>query len=251
MLRDIGVLYRHYVRQTLRSPVWMLFALFQPLCWLALFAPLLDRLTGLEGFPPGGALNAFTPGMLVLMAVFSSTFVGFGLVPEMRSGLLERYRVSPVSRAALLLGRSCRDLTVLTTQATLLVLVALAMGFRPSAAGLLLVFPLLLLLGLAAGTVSYRLALLLKSEDTLAQTVNFFTLPITLLSGITLPLTFAPGWIRAIAIANPMAHAVDAARALVAGRLDDPAIPVAYAFAALLAGLALWRTLRAFQRSQA
>lgn len=54
------------------------------------------------------------PALLVQLALFGTAFVGFGLIAEYRSRVIERMRVTPVSRIALLLGRSLRDVVVLT-----------------------------------------------------------------------------------------------------------------------------------------
>jgi ABC-2 type transport system permease protein len=120
--------------------------LFFPVCYLVLFAPLLEGIATVPGFPSGGALNVFTPGLLVLLALFGTAYVGFGLIAEARSGLIERLRVTPVSRLALLLGRALRDVAVLLVQSLLLVAIALPFGLELRLAGLILTFVLVALL---------------------------------------------------------------------------------------------------------
>ena len=71
-----------------------------------LFAPLLKSLVHMPGFPPGGAYNVFVPGLLIQLGLFGASGVGFGLIDELRAGVIERFRVTPVSRLALLLGRA-------------------------------------------------------------------------------------------------------------------------------------------------
>ncbi len=251
LLRDTWLIYDRSLRTTLRSPIWVALGLFQPICWLLLFAPLLEGVSHVPGFPPGGAMRVFTPGMLVMLGMYSTAFVGFGLVPEIRSGLLERLRVTPVSRAALLLGRSLRDLTVLLVQGVLLVLVATALGLRAAPAGVAASLGLVLLVGLMMSSLSYHLALTLQHEDALAQTLQFISLPLVLLSGVTLPLTLAPAWIRGIAAVNPFAHAVSAARALFAGAGTDPAVARGFLVVAPLAALAAVLAVRTVRRTNA
>ena len=60
------------------------------------------------------------PGLLVLLAIFGGLFQGFGLIAELRAGVIERSRVTPVSRLALLLGRSLRDVVSLLVQAVII-----------------------------------------------------------------------------------------------------------------------------------
>ncbi|MBE0689668.1 MAG: ABC transporter permease, partial [Anaerolineae bacterium] len=77
----------------------------------------------------------------------------------------------------------------------------------------------------------------------LASMANLFTLPLLLLSGVLLPLTFAPQWMRTIADVNPLAYAIDASRALVSCTTGDPSVLIGFgAFAVLTALFAYWVT---------
>lgn len=101
---------------TLRNPVWVFLGLFQPVLYLLLFAPLLDPLSGAPGFPAGDGLAVFTPAAMIMLGMFGTTFVGFGLIAQLRAGVVERLRVTPASRLALLLGSALRDVVQLLVQ---------------------------------------------------------------------------------------------------------------------------------------
>jgi len=249
LLRDIRLLFGRQMVTTLRNPVWVIMGLFQPVCWLLLFAPLLDALKGTPGFPEGGGLSAFTPGILITLGMTSAAFVGFGLINDLRSGLFDRLRVTPVHRFALLISGILRDIVVMLVQVVLLMLVAWPLGLRTSLGGVLAVMALLVLLSVLMSACSYTLALLFRDENALASTIQFFALPLTLLSGVMLPLTFAPGWLRALAAANPFSHAVDAARALMSGHPSDGSVLRGFVFVGLLAALTLWWAERSFRRT--
>lgn len=251
LLRDTWLLFVPNVRETLRNPVWIIVGMFQPACYLLLFAPLLKRIATGPGFPPGGALRVFTPGLLVMMAMFGAAFVGFGLIGDLRAGVIERLRVTPVSRLALLLGRALRDVLMLMVQATVLLLVALVLGLQASLIGVLITYGLVVLIGLLAASCSYALALAVREENTLASSLNLFTLPLLLLSGIMLPLTLAPLWLRDLATINPLSHAVDAARLLFSGNLGDPVVIRGFAIMILLAAVAVWWAARSFRSATA
>jgi ABC-2 type transport system permease protein len=251
LIRDTWLLFVRDIMVTLRNPAWLIIGLFQPICFLLLFAPLLEGIAKAPGFPPGGALNVFTPGLLVMMGMYGAAFVGFGLIADLRAGVIERLRVTPVSRLALLLGRTLRDVIVLLVQSALLVLVAWPMGLRVDMGGIVVALGLIALIGLALASCSYALALLLRSEDALAPTINFFVVPLQLLSGITLPLTLAPLWIRNVAALNPLAYAVDAARSLFNGALGDPTVLRGFGVLAALALLAMWWAARSFRQATA
>ena len=251
LMRDTWLLFSHNVRTTLRNPVWVLFGIFQPICYLLLFAPLLEGMTRVPGFPGGNALAVFTPGLLVMQALFGTAFVGFGLIAALRAGVVERLRVTPVSRLALLLGLALRDVVNFMVQAGLLLAVAWAFGLRASVAGVAITLALMALLGLLTASCSYALALLLKDENAFAPALNFFLLPLLLLSGVLLPLTLAPAWIRGVASVNPFSYAVDAARSLFEGSLGDPAVPLGFGITAALALVALWWAARSFRKATA
>jgi ABC-2 type transport system permease protein len=211
-----------------------------------LFGPLL------KGMPQLGGENAyevFVPGLLIQLAMFGTMFVGFALIAELRAGVLERMRVTPVSRLALLLGRCGRDILSLLVQASILTAIALPFGLRVHLGDLALAFAMLALIGLLFSAFSYGVALLVRSEDALAPLLNSVVIPVLLLSGILLPLSFGPSWLQTIAKWNPFSWAVDAARALFAGDPGDPHVWKALVIVGALSVLAATWSARAFARS--
>lgn len=251
LVRDTWLLFRRNLLLTLREPVWVFVTLLQPLYFLLLFAPLLDGIAKAPGFPAGGALNVFLPGLLIQLALFGCAFVGFGLIAELRAGVVERMRVTPVNRLAPLLGRALRDVVILLVQSTLLVLIALPFGLKVDWRGAVITLALMVLLGLLMACCSYALALWLRSEDALAPVLNSVTQPLLLLSGILLPLTLAPHWLQVVASFNPLSHIVDAARALFNGHLTDQVVVQGVGILVVLLALSLWWAARAFRQATA
>ncbi len=251
LLRDSWLLFVRDMRSTLRNPIWALIGLFQPLCFLFLFAPLLESVSKLPDFPRGGVYTVFVPGVMVMLAIFGTLFSGFGLIYELRAGVIERLRVTPVSRLALLLGKAARDVCVLLVQALLLVLIALPFGIKINLAGLGLTLVLIMLLGLCLSSYSYAVALGLKDENALSSSLNTLTVPLLLLSGINLPLTLAPPLIRTIAAFNPFAYAVSAARALFIGDFGNAVVPQGFAIMGVLTLLMLVWARHAFSHAMA
>jgi ABC-2 type transport system permease protein len=243
LLRDSRLIFVSALRLALRNPTWVFIGMFQPVCYMLLFAPLLKNLANMPGFPGGGTYNVFTPGLMIMMSIFGSGFAGFGMISRMREGVIERLRVTPVSRLALMIGTISVDLLNLLIQACLLVGVGALLGFRPDTGGLVLLLVLLLIIGSVMASCSYAIAIVLKNESSLAAMVNLFALPLLLLSGIMLPLSFAPDILQQIAKANPFAYGVNAARALVEGSLSSTSVVQAFIIFAVLAALALtWAT---------
>jgi ABC-2 type transport system permease protein len=243
LARDTWMVFTRQMTLVLRNPVWLIVGLMQPLYFLLLFGPLLK---GALRMSAQDAYRFFVPGLLVQLAMFGTLFVGFGLIAELRAGVIERMRVTPVSRLALLLGRSLRDVVTLLTQAVILTLVALPFGLSVRAGDLLLALALLALIALMLSAVSYALALKLRSEDALAPLMNAVSMPILLLSGILLPLS---GWLKNIGNWNPFTYAVDAARALFAGDTGNANVWKALVMVTVLAIAAATWAARSFARS--
>ena len=223
------------MQHTLRNPIFILVSMFQPMLYLLLFMPLLENLGGVPGLPAGRTVDIFIPGLLVMLALFGSAFVGFSLIDELRTGVIERFLVTPVKRSSILLGRVLRDASVLVAQCVLITLVAIPFGLSVNVAGFLLSLVLYGLIGITMASMSYSFALIYKSEDNLAPTLNTITLPISLLSGIILPLILAPIWLQNVAKINPFSYAVNASRALFAGNFQSIDIIEGFVIIALLA----------------
>lgn len=249
LIRDIQLVYSRSFQVTLRNPVFIIFGLFNPLCLLFLFAPLLESLAKVPHFPSGSSLALFVPGLLIMIALYGSAFVGFGLLDDIRSGVLERLKVTPLSRSALLFGMVLRDVTVLLAQAVLmLIFAALFFGLTLSLLGVCATLVLVSLIGFAIASFSYAVALAVGNEDALAATVNFFIVPTQLLAGIMLPLTLAPLWLQRIAFINPLSHAVSAARVLCTGKACDQTVLFGFVAVLLLVAVCGFWGVRSFKK---
>jgi ABC-2 type transport system permease protein len=250
LARDTWLIFQRQTLLLWRNPIWVFVGIFQPVMYLLLFGPLLKPALA----PLGATTNAetyriFVPGLLVLIAIFGGLFQGFGLIAELRAGIIERSRVTPVSRIALLLGRSLRDVLSLLVQAVIITVLALFFGLSVFIVDLLLAYLLLALIAMMTSAVSYGVALRVKSEDALAPLMNTVAQPVLLLSGILLPLAFAPDWLRRIADWNPFSWAVDGTRALFAGDLGDNKVWQGLLIIAVLAVASVVWAAREFARS--
>jgi ABC-2 type transport system permease protein len=251
LLRDTWIVFRRYLTRSLSNPTYMGVSLVQPVLYLLLFAPLLKSVARVPGFPAGGAYNVFVPGLLVQLGLFSVTSAGWSLIAEVRAGVIERLRVTPVSRLALLLGRTLRDIVMLVLQATLIVVASVPFGLSLHLPGVLLAVVLVALIALLMASASYAAALWLRDENTFGAIVFSATLPLLLLSGVLLPMTLAPAWLRDIAAFNPLASAVDAQRALFANHIADVRVVKGFLTLGALSAVAVVAAARAFGRAVA
>lgn len=245
LFRDTAILFNRSLTATLRSPLWALLGLFQPLLYLLLFAPLLESYMGADSLP------TFIPGLLVMMALYGALASGYTLLIELRGGVVERFRVTTVNRAALLLGPVLRDALILIVQCALLIGLATLMGLRVGIVPLLLSFVLVALVGMAMAALIYGLALSIKDENGLASITNTFALPILLLSGILLPLTAAPTVLKTMAAVNPFSHFVDAVRDLFANDIGSGGVLLGFGLATALAFLCCAWAIRLYRTAVA
>ena len=246
-LHDTLVVFRRAMRISLRNPVWAVMGLLQPILYLGLFGPLLKPLA-----PALGATNAyqlFVPGLLVQLGMFGALFVGFGLIAEWRDGVIEAERVTPAPRSALVLGRVLRDVLVITVQGAVLVTVGFMFGLEAPIVGVVLGVTSAALLGAAFASISYAVALTLKSEDALAPLLNGIALPLLLLSGILLPITAqsAPAWLNRLSDVNPLKHIVNGIRSEFTGDIGGSTALWGYGLTIALVALGLWFGARTFR----
>ena len=252
LLRDILIIFRRQVRHSLRVPMTLVLGLLQPILYLLLFGPLFSRVVPQLGGTPGASgWQVFVPGILVQLGLFSSSFVGFGIIAELRSGVVERFRVTPVSRLALLLGRVLRDASLLGLQGIVLLSAATLLGLRAPLLGVAIALAMVVVLGIALASLSYALGLLTRQEFVFAPALNMVLVPVLLLSGILLPMSVGPPWLRNLARFNPLSHIVDGLRDAFLGRYLSGSVLSGVAAVILLAVVSVTVATRLFLRENA
>lgn len=232
ILKEIRYLTFRCIRAVLRNPVFLFMGVITPLLYLALFAPLLKTAISQSAGPAQNVLDLFVPGMLPIIAFSTGIFTGFGIIDDLKSGVIERFRVTTTSRFAILMGPVCLDGIATLIQSLFFILIAIPFGFRASIGGLAILFVLLILLSSITSSFGNALGVILKSEDRYAPIVQGINLPILLLSGTLLPMSLAPTWLKVLAHCNPVYYVVEASRALAIGNYSSP--NVLYAFLILI-----------------
>jgi ABC-2 type transport system permease protein len=255
VLREIWLVFRRHMAISLRNPAWVMIGIMQPVLYLVLFGPLMEKIvTSTPGFPPGDAWQILTPGLLVQLGLFGSMFAGFSLLADLRTGVLERMRVTPVRRLALLLGRVLHDSVQLIVQGVLLVMLAyLVFGMRAPVGGILLCLVMVALLGVTLSSCSYAMALVLRSEEAFPAVLTSVSVPLLLLTGILVPITteLAPNWLYVLSRINPFAHVMDAERASFRGDYSFDGLLTGSVVLFVITVLAVWWGARTFQRENA
>jgi ABC-2 type transport system permease protein len=252
-ISDTLLVFRRQLRLSLRNPAWVIIGLTQPILYLAFFGPLLSTIakSGALGVPANDPYSFFVPGLLIQLGLFGAAFVGFSIIADWRAGVIERFRVTPVSRMALLAGRVLRDVLTLTVQAIVLVLAGVAFGLRAPLGGVLIGLCFVAVVAVSLAALSYTVGLVLKSEDALAPLLNMIMVPLMLLSGIMLPMTLGPQWLRDVAKVTPFGYIINAMRDAFAGHYFNSIVVEGIAVSIGLAILCLWLAGRAFVRENA
>ena len=242
--KETCILLKQELLIVVRNPFWIFFGLFQPIVYLLFFAPLLNGVASSSGLPGNNAIQFFAPGLLIMNAMMNAGYAGFTLLDKITSGFLERLRVTPINRLSLVLGLVLVNTITLIIQSILLVGVSMILGLKISVSGFLILLMLLLLIGTAMASASYGLALIIKDGGILSGAISFFNMPLMLLSGVMLPMNFAPKFLQMIAKLNPFYHAVNAARILIEGPQVAISILIAFIAFGCMALLALWWFIR-------
>lgn len=210
---DLRVAFARELGNALSNPFYLVGMLMQPVLYLFFFAPVLTGLDQLGQSAVGGAYGIFIPALLIQLVLFGGAFSGIALVTEWRSGALERLFATPASRSSLLAGKLTRDVCAGLVVALLVVALSLILGYHMPLPGLLACLALVALTNFSMSALSYMVAVLTKKEDSLAAMVNALLLPLVLIAGIMVPISFAPEWLRVLAHVNPLYYIVEAARA--------------------------------------
>jgi ABC-2 type transport system permease protein len=250
MATETFLVFQRQMRILLRNPVWVVFGLTQPIIYLVLFGPLLKGVTG-GGLGGDDSWRIFVPGLLMQLAIFGAGFAGFGIIQELREGVIERQRVTPARRLSLILGRTLSNMVTIGVQAVVLVLVAIPFGLDPSWDGVLASVVLICLLAIGISAASYAMGLILKDEDAFAPFIQGVSLPLLLLSGVLLPMSLAPGWLETASEVNPLTHVVDGTRSLFRGDFGDGDVLLGAGITVALSALLAWWGTRVFQRQSA
>ncbi len=250
-VNDTALLFRRSGLQLLRNPIWLVVGFSTPLLYLTLFTPLLDGIAGHSHLSDVHILDSFLPGVLSLLAFASGTSLGFATVLELQTGVTERLRVTPASRLALLLGPVLAVMVAMFAFDAVLVVAGTLFGFDVHPVGLLILAVLLGLLMMTMAALSISTALLTKEITSFAAVIYGVNLPVLLLAGVLLPITFGPAWIRLLAHFNPLFYLVAASRTLAAGAISAPATWQAFAVLVPLCALSLSWATRVYRQAVA
>jgi len=206
-------------RKTLRRPMFLFFALVQPIVWFVLFTASFSSIAQLPGFPTDNYVTWFTAAVVIQTVIASSMQSGLGMVTDLESGFLDKMRVAPIHRSSILFGKLLSDAFRILLQSLIIIAIALAyqVNFGTGVVGIVLILVIASLFGIAWSGISNTLAFATKNSEITTMASLLTTFPLLFLSTAMMPVYFLPAWVQTVAKYNPLSYVADALHALVIG----------------------------------
>ncbi len=201
------------IRKLMRDPTELMSRSVQPVLWLAVFGQVFSKV---RDIPTGNLryLDFMAPGILAQSILFSAIFYGIAIIWERDLGIIHKLLVTPASRTALVLGKAVAAGLRGLVQAIVVYLAALGLNvgihwdFGAMACVALAVF----LGSCLFATFSLAIACVVKTRERFMGIGQVLTMPLFFASNAIYPLEMMPGWLKAIALVNPLTYLVDALR---------------------------------------
>lgn len=202
----------------MRVPTVLVFELVQPVMFTLLFRYVFGG--AIAKLPPGVDYVLFLmPGIFAQNAIFGATTTAIGIADDMKKGMVDRFRSLPMSRSAMLIGRTTADLAKNALVVSLMIGVGYLVGFSFQEGFLkaLGVVAMVLAVGFAFSWVSAAVGLAIKETEAVQAAIFTFIFPIVFMSTVFVPLAALPGWLQVIARNNPISQWATLARILTVG----------------------------------
>ena len=212
-LADGVTIARRNVIKIIRVPEILVAVLIMPLVFMVLFAYVFGSAIEV----PGGSYREFlVGGTFAMILTFGATFTGAGLADDMQKGIIDRFRSLPMSRSAVVFGRTASDVTYNVLSLVIMALAGLVIGWRihNGIGSALLGFGLLLLVAYAISWVMAYVGLLVPSPEVVNNASSLVIFPMTFISNIFVPSSNLPTPLRIFAEWNPVSAVTQAARGL-------------------------------------
>jgi len=250
-ISDTIVIAKRNLLRIPRQPDLLIAYTIQPVMFIVLFVYVFGGAISTPGYD---YVDFLMPGIITQSIAFGGFVTALGLADDLKKGLMDRFRSLPMTRSALLTGRTLGDVATNIFQLVVMFSVGLLIGFNfsGSVGEVIAGIALLLLIGYAFSWVFAFIGLVSSSPE--ASNAYGFTIlfPVTFVSSAFVPVDSMPSWLQPIAEHNPFTYMVNAARALFLGIPPGDNVWLALlwtlAIIAVFAPLAAWRYSRVVAR---
>ncbi|WP_326609080.1 ABC transporter permease [Streptomyces scopuliridis] len=257
-LSDSLALIGRHLRHLARVPERLLSVTLMPVMYVIVFGFLFGSAMQVEG---GDYREYIMAGIFAQVMLANLQTTAVGVVDDLRNGLVDRFRSLPMSRYAVLIGRTVSDLLLSSIAVVVMAVVGYLIGWRvhTGLGNIVAAFGLLLLLGLGAAWLGALLGLSLRNVEAVSAVMSMVMMPLTFLSSAFIPPSGLPGWLQAITVWNPLSSVVEAVRQLFGnpssvGDSSFPAlhpVPVAMVLVAAMIALAMPLAARRYRTASA
>ncbi|HET6399432.1 MAG TPA: ABC transporter permease [Candidatus Thermoplasmatota archaeon] len=248
MLRTLGLLYLRNLRQAPRIPTVLVFGIVMPVIQLLLFGSLFESVADSpvfqQSYPDVAYRSYIAPAIILLTAFLGMANASAALIVDLRTGYFDKLRTTPATPALVVVARLMAEMTRVTGQAVLILLIALALGasVKTGVAGAaVLVLLSVVFSACTVGLLVTALAMKTKSDQATQSSFPLFFILIFLSSAYQAP-DLMPKWLQTVVRYNPVDYLIQAVRQLMIGTNEGGAMvaewPVAKILIALGASLA-------------
>lgn len=230
---EVNGIFGRWIKKTLRRPQFLFFSLVQPIVWFVLFTQAFKSIADIRQLIPGtnppqfitfadltgtsSYLTFFSAAVIIQTVISSAMQSGIGMVTDLESGYMDKMRVAPIHRSAILMGKVLSDGTRILIQTAVIMALGFALGVTVATgvAGLLLIFALAMTFGIAWSGISTFIGLATKNSESTLMISILTTFPLLFLSTAVMPKALLPDWVQTVATYNPMSYIADAMHGLI------------------------------------
>jgi ABC-2 type transport system permease protein len=247
----MSTIYIMWLRQMIRyfrAPPRIIAAVAQPLLYMIAFGFGFGTLFRMAG--QGDYIAFLSPGIIAMTILFTAIFSGMELIWDRQFGFLKETLVAPVSRLSVMIGRTAGGATVATFQGLIVLVIAIAFGFKPHWLMLIPAVATMFLVAFMFTALGTWFATMLADFQGFQLILNILVMPMFFLSGAMFPLDTVPAGMRVAAQLDPLAYGVDAFRGLLGGE-SHFGLPLCFAVLGALTLAILLLSSRSFSRIEA
>ena len=252
---EVNGIFGRWIKKTLRRPQFLFFSLVQPIVWFVLFTQAFASIANIPGFSrltgTTSYLTFFSAAVIIQTVISSAMQSGIGMVTDLESGYMDKMRVAPIHRSAILLGKVLSDGTRILIQTIVIMALGFALGvtIATGIGGLLLLLAFAMTFGIAWSGISTFIGLATKNSEATLMISILTTFPLLFLSTAVMPKAMLPSWVQTVATYNPMSYIADALHGLVITGFDWTVIGYAALTVLVVGAISLTATTSMFRRT--
>jgi ABC-2 type transport system permease protein len=201
---------------------------------------------------PRQYLQGLLPGILVMTVAWITMYTGQALNTDISKGVFDRFRSLPIWRPAVLVGMLLADTVRYTMASVVIIMLGLALGFRPDGGpvGVVLAVALLLVFAFSLSWVWTAVGLRMPTPEAVLQVAMTVLFPLTFASNVFVDPDTMPGWVQAFVEVNPITHLVTASRGLMHGSIEAGDVAWVLAWSVALVAVFAPLTMRLYNKER-